>query len=59
MSACTAPLSQAILKSPTNYQVQDKVVNGQQLLLYNLDWRFHTKPLLELSFTLKAWQRQK
>ena len=37
MSACNAPLSQAIINSPTNYQVQVKVVNGQQLLLNNLD----------------------
>ena len=37
MSACTAPLSQAILKSPTNYQVQVKVDNGKQLLSNNLE----------------------
>ena len=37
MSACYAPLYQAILNSPTNYQVQVKVDNGKQLLLNNLD----------------------
>ena len=37
MSACNAPLYQAILKSPTNYQVQVKVDNGKQLLSNNLE----------------------
>ena len=32
MSACNAQLYQAILKSPTNYQVQVKVDDGQLLL---------------------------
>ena len=37
MSACNAPLSQAIINSPTNYQVQVKVDNGKQLLSNNLE----------------------